>query len=415
MRGTRNRPGFSLLEVLISIGVLTVGILSLAVLIPVGRLAIEESIIADRAGTCGRAGLRDIKARGMLDPTQWYTPVVNPKAQVAQVPGLGLWSFAIDPLFIAEHPVGNDPDNLFIQSFPYICSGNTSGPPAMQRVTWQGVLANFGGLPTPSLELADRCFTWHDDLAFALPESADQRPNAMLDGGVHQINGNYSWLVTVTPSPSENTLTAVARRLYSVSVVVFHKRNLTRAQVDIATGLQDPIDLVENPRPSERTVTANILGGGLGGGSVKLTVRSPDGSTTAEQYGEYLNIKKGQWLMLCGTKLVAMGGSGDAVGQQGVFQWYRVVSVGDVFPEWDPPPDPSAPADRMSRMVTLAGPDWDRTWCAKEITDAATGKFDYINLDGDDWTQDAEAVLMDGVVDVYSTTIELDRSLIWGR
>ncbi len=429
MNRTRNRAGISLLEVLISTFVLAIGILSLAVLIPVGRLSIQQSIISDRAGTCGRAALRDIKTRGMLDPTQWYMPVVNPDVSVVPVPAaLALSSFAIDPLFIAEHAVANDPDNAFIQHFPYLRSGNTvGGLLSMRRVTWRGVLERQllpGDIPiwVPNWALADRCFTWHDDLAFALPESADQRPNAMLDGGMHQINGNYSWLVTVTPAASEDTLPAMARRLCSVSVVVFYKRDLTVARLDPNTGpgepgLQDPVDLLQNPRPSERRVTANILGGGLSGGSVKLSVRRSDDhdpSITTEQLGEYLDVKKGQWLMLCGSTVVPYTPQPTIPVWRGVFQWYRVVSVGEVFPEWYPSSAPDPP-DRMCRMVTLAGPDWDLSWCAKQIV-STTGSFvRFFDLDGDNVFQDAEAVLMDGVVDVYSTTVELDRSLTWGQ
>ena len=47
----------SLLEVLAAIGVLSIGLLGLAALLPIGRYTIGEATKADRAGQCGRAAL----------------------------------------------------------------------------------------------------------------------------------------------------------------------------------------------------------------------------------------------------------------------------------------------------------------------------------------------------------------------
>ena len=59
---------------------LSVGLLGLAALIPVGRFAMVEAGKSDRAAACGRAGLRDIKIRGMLDPTTWAAYDLTPVA-----------------------------------------------------------------------------------------------------------------------------------------------------------------------------------------------------------------------------------------------------------------------------------------------------------------------------------------------
>ena len=65
------RRGISLLEVLAAIGVLSVGLLGLAALLPIGIFTIGEATKADRAGQCGRAALRDIVVRRMLDSSYW--------------------------------------------------------------------------------------------------------------------------------------------------------------------------------------------------------------------------------------------------------------------------------------------------------------------------------------------------------
>ena len=54
-----SRRGLSLLEVLVSMAVLTLGMLGVAMLIPIGKFAMTETEKSDRTGMCGRAGLRE--------------------------------------------------------------------------------------------------------------------------------------------------------------------------------------------------------------------------------------------------------------------------------------------------------------------------------------------------------------------
>ena len=86
------RRGVSLMEVLISIFVLSVGLLGLAALIPVGNYSALETGKADRAGMCGRAAIRDLKVRRLLEPAFW-----NDWQQNRNVLATG-WAFALDPL-----------------------------------------------------------------------------------------------------------------------------------------------------------------------------------------------------------------------------------------------------------------------------------------------------------------------------
>ena len=67
----RPRAGISLMEVLISTFVLSIGLLGLAALIPVGRFAIVQTAKSDRAGACGRAGGRGgDREKAQVDQTQ---------------------------------------------------------------------------------------------------------------------------------------------------------------------------------------------------------------------------------------------------------------------------------------------------------------------------------------------------------
>jgi hypothetical protein len=374
-----------LLEVLIATFVLSIGLLGLASLIPVGRFAMVETAKSDRSGACGRAALRDVQVCQMVNPFTWRHTVnaagtananlnLNPAVDAAtgffQAPGL---SYAIDPLLIASDYAANVTTNLgTINYFPY----STAVPAlaTMRRVTLAGLLA--AGLP--SLPLAERGFRWRDDLLFDIPKDADLRPHVPLDAAGNPLpnahEGSYSWLVTVTPDTAETGMPAGAKRRYIVSAVVFYKRDL--AVEPAAT------------TPSERTVTANMIGGGYSGGDVLLT--SPNAA--------WLEVRENQWLMLCGQSRISTGPGTTRAGP-GVFRWYRIVAAGEIDTLTDP--------NRPRRYVTLAGPDWNiNAWCSQDNNQV-------LNDDDNDGTHaEAEAALFgdakQGVVGVYSTTVELN-------
>jgi len=210
------RRGVSLMEVLISIFVMTFGLLGLAALIPVGRFAIEETGKADRSGACGRAALREVKVRRILDPVNW-----------SSIPGnyADGTPFAIDPI------------------------GVDAG------------LGNLGTLPRISLAgnqaLLDSIFGWRDDLKFVRPEDG-QRPHPAIGtsgllleaDGSPQDQGYYTWFLTVTPAPGELGLEWAMKRNYAVSVVVCFRRTL---------------------EPEPQANVTRFIGGGYGGGGVVLS------------------------------------------------------------------------------------------------------------------------------------------------
>jgi len=391
-----SRRGISLLEVLISIFVLSIGLLGLAALIPVGRFAITEAGIADRSAACGRAGLREVKIREMLDSSRWVDSALTTQVSPSVAPAPG--SFAIDPLMIAREAT-----NPTIDEFPYYPNSLTNQPPPpvaprMTRLTLANVLLDPTGAPQVSLPLAERTFVWQDELLFERPDDKDLRPRRLVraNGVVAGFgpntptpveplnNANYSWLVTVTPALVEANLPVMQKQLYRVSVVVFYKRSFALPSDD-------------DPKASERTVTANLLGGGYGGGDVRLTVNTQNGS----QFAQHLDVKENEWLMLCGSVPYVDAGGGDA--QRGVFRWYRVISAGEVYE------DSNNPALKC-RDVTLAGPDWDHGWCYNPTVGGTL-----TDLDGDGVIQNAEAALFDGVVGVYTTLVELDWNLLWRK
>ena len=196
----RSRSGISLMEVLIGVFVLSIGLLGVAAMIPIGKLAMIETAKSDRTGACGRAALREVKIRRMLDPDFWSTaaPTTNP--------------FIIDPLYYAVN----------------------SSLPAF------GPLQRIGLKNLTTVAQVNSVFRWKDDLIYLQPRDAiagtvpsnGERPAGLFASDEAYAStgttttaypaseGNYSWFLTVSPQ----IVNSIATGTYSVAAVVCHKR-----------------------------------------------------------------------------------------------------------------------------------------------------------------------------------------------
>jgi hypothetical protein len=74
------RSAISLTEVLIAMGILTVGLLGVAALFPVGGFYMMKAEIADRGAAIAQSVMSDIQARGMLNPTAWCVMTPAPES-----------------------------------------------------------------------------------------------------------------------------------------------------------------------------------------------------------------------------------------------------------------------------------------------------------------------------------------------
>lgn len=409
----RGRQGISLLEVLISVFVLTVGILGLAALIPIGRFEVQEASKLDRASTLGKQAYRELLIRGLLkpyaeDPTtgaqvcQWvyfdsgslqFNDVINTGVQPYTFNNV-LPPFAIDPAIFADprnyDAVWQGDPNLPVpNTFPYNYNNdvsavglNTATTPMIARLSLAPMVIKGTTLTEQQQEtshvLVDRVFRGRDDLAFFLPDDKDARPvqqfnisgTATSDQFTQQApaqrlsaatTGDYSWMLTVSPTLGEvfdgATQTYLPQRMrsYVVSVVVFYKRPIVLLGPDA------------NEAPAERTVAVTFGGSGVGGGSVHL---ESDKSI-------YLrDLKPNQWILLTSK----MAGSGTT---PTVAKWYRIVSVDDG-------------SEPNHRDVTLDGPDWN------------PAQFQSLGDNSEGEPIHATAAIFDGVVAVYDKTMQLD-------
>ena len=310
------RRGVSLLEVLASIGVLSIGLLGLAALLPIGRYTISEAVKGDRAGDCGRAALRDIVVRRMLDSTTWTVPTIANQSQ----------SFLLDPIGCMASAPGMNPK---------------FGGTAVPRITLNTL---------NTVVLANQICMGADDLKFGMPEDMTPpqpvgRPTMMLDASYKPVpNGDFSWFATVTPMLNNPTR-------FTVSIVVCSKRVLNAT--------------------SERAVTVSqfydqVTSGGSsvapGGGSILLSRPITDipGDTPSG-----IALKENDWVALCN--------------KNGLCRWYRVASIGNydptitnqymtlVGPDW---PNPAAGSDQLVALAqnvvgvytTTVELDSDPTW-----------------------------------------------------
>jgi hypothetical protein len=256
------RSGLSLLEILIAVFVLSIGLLGVAAVIPLGYHQIVEAIKSDRAGACGRAGLHEVRTRGWLNPLLWRQMAINemdpigtpavplpPPNTLLVTDGDGDGdndgvirmrdSFAIDPLFFVHQDFGNA-TNPMVWRFPLDASSTVyNGTPWQWRSRQSSLIrvtviprVNFNWLDLSTapnvarmpFAAASRIFTWRDDMLFPVPDDPDDRPRQLVtwDGGrgfAYPLRGtdsplvvpaptspvmpladdNYSWMATVTP------------------------------------------------------------------------------------------------------------------------------------------------------------------------------------------------------------------------
>jgi hypothetical protein len=82
------RLGISLTEVLIAMGIMTVGLLGVASVFPVGGWYMQRAEISDRGSAIAQSVMSDLVARGMLNPGAWFTmtPIPAPAAGATTSP-----------------------------------------------------------------------------------------------------------------------------------------------------------------------------------------------------------------------------------------------------------------------------------------------------------------------------------------
>lgn len=179
---TTIRRGITLMEVLISLGILSVGLASVVALIPAGGSQAKLSVIEDRRAALGYAAMSDAINRGILNPARWSTIPATP------------YSIAIDPL-----------------------GQNLAGVP---RFPASMTLVDLAGIAAGSTD-AEAVFRSSDDLRYDTSRSEDDPAIPMYFPGTNRrlSDGDFSWLATLLPETAP-----AATQYFRLSVVCFYKR-----------------------------------------------------------------------------------------------------------------------------------------------------------------------------------------------
>ena len=182
------RAGITLLEVLISIGILSVGLASVMALIPAGGNQAKKAMIEDRRGAMGVAGFADLVNYGMINPANW-SPSLTPPYRVV-----------IDSL-------GNDP------------LGNPTFPATgLAPVAVGGITA--GSAAARVLFAAGDDLVYVDNSLVSDPENVPQVAKLTSGNERRLANGYFSWLATIVPSA-----TGASPQFYRATIVEFYKRS----------------------------------------------------------------------------------------------------------------------------------------------------------------------------------------------
>jgi hypothetical protein len=304
--------GVTLLEVLFSMGIVTVGLLGVMIIVPLAGSRSAQGTIADGADRLGRNAIRAFDVYQMRRPDSWskYDPTNNNYQAY-----YGGEAFCIDPLYMAAN-VGT----AGIFRFPYLGTGTPpAGIPWMERIslctrpgaTLPSVLPGTAGSRIMNVEQAGQIFLGGDDLVFSLPEDRTLPPQQKFDSSVtkRQWEGKFSWLATLVPKQG------TGNKLYLLSIVVFHRRDPTA--------------------DAERRVDVEVIDGN----QYKLAARAGQPSTD-------LKVSEGEWILMTGM-----------VGTQESFQWHRVDGVKAILPAGEPDFD-NVTSTVDTRWVSTFGRDW---------------------------------------------------------
>lgn len=412
------RPGISLLEVLICIGVVAIGLVSIAALIPVGGLQVQRANTEERKGTLGLNAFREFQIRGMDKIENWVrykspnwvnyensTPPLDLTAQInPPVSGFPdfvyLPPFAIDPLMVGIGQAAGT--SAAVSTFP----ANYSGGPIMPRLTVAGTSSydSFSGYYTPLRPISDAIFTAADDVVANLPDDTSQIGTSALDStnNKRDFNGAFTWLATITSSrPTLVGGSASFAKLYqpqpsdqcTLSIVVFDRRVLSTPVAANVNGGQE--EMVQAHWPNLNPGADTTLA--AGGGEFTLV------DSSANAASKLAMARPEQWLMLCRyVPLTYLVSATDTVSYPWLeAKWYRIVAVGAI----------TQSGSTYSLQVTLDGDDWSPDPTPAVAPTAVTWPT---SVPPAAQNYNTYACLFDGAVGVFQKIIHLQSPSNWG-
>ncbi len=361
-RNAQSRRAITLLEVLVSIGVLSVGFLGAATMLPLAKYYSEEASKFDRASALGQRAYHDMQIRGYLNIKRWTKPDVNAFTYT------NIAAFVIDPLAYGYAIANGTTQPQYFPAFP---SNGVNPPVAVAPVVFRGSIdvtnlwndaspaqPNKGAFVAMPYQVADRIFRSTDDLVFDRPDRPDQRPSTPSGALSPDYNGDFSWFLTLSHPPADiaaasnnNLSNAAGMQRFVASLVVFYKRQIDLNPADypgLPTQQEPPperivyADFLQSPAFANQafTVAPNAVGAYFGGGALQLRTIAGVGATN------WLDgLKPNQYIMLSANFVDAAAGAGGYP----QLAWYRIISVDE---------EPQVSGGIATRIVNVSGPDW---------------------------------------------------------
>jgi type II secretory pathway pseudopilin PulG len=313
---TAKRRGISIIEVLVSLFILSVGLLGIASLLPIGQ---RQALLADqqdRLSALGQNAVRTFRTRGFSNFQWWRTAGGTSIAQNGSPGATAV--FATAPIFI---------DPLMVEA-----QGNTvnkvphNGTGLFDRFTLKQSASTGAGTSIGQAG-AEAMFLSRDDVIVEPGTTPESATKAKYDSGRRDFDGEYSWAAMLSPTYPNNYPPGIAKgtpypeQSCQLSIIVFYRRPLNGT-----AALNDSDTLDSTSIPRERVLGASFVGGGIGGGEITI-----NGSTAN------MLVKIGEYV------LVFKEGTGTTPYYA---KWYRVIAAEKLE------------SMASSRQLTLSGPDW---------------------------------------------------------
>lgn len=394
------RRGVTLLEVLFSIVLLSVGILGSVAVFTMAMAQARKGRTADTVQVAAHTAVNSFTVEGMDDRTRWLrwdaannqtaflpTTMHDVPTQAAPNPFYGQ-AYCIDPRGFEQNRANDIQQGqtngglwAWFPAVPEVSPTPNAVPNGSRMIRLTLTNGPTGSLPMPFV-MADKLFRIEDELLYERPDD-NTLPAISLHtqvdtgsgniAGRRQEEGRATWMATLVPRL--DLAGNLISNQYVLSAAVFYNRT-------------PDMEVPNNGDRPWNEWTAKVLSGdfhaqGTGGGEVTITTNDPaqDPTFNADQY---LDIARGSWLMLARTIPTT------ATPIQH-WAWYRVSDVSDVRPF----------GNRWQRDVTLIGGDWPVDMAPRQVVNGQV-------LLGDGTQDECDVVIVPNVAHVYERTVILE-------
>jgi type II secretory pathway pseudopilin PulG len=206
------RRGISLLEVLISMGILTIGLVSVLALIPAGRSQALKAGALDRSVALAQNAAADFITRGFLRPAGWGSAPTGSIAIFDPLDKSGFWGPLPGVSVLAPR----------VDAPTFATSGN--------------VITAAGSM------VSDILMRGEDDVRFSTDKVGDDDPPLAIwaatgTTGRRVFDGSFSYLAMLSGSGT----TWIPGDYKTLTIVTFNRRDVTRQPVTLTANIADGV------------------------------------------------------------------------------------------------------------------------------------------------------------------------------